>query len=433
MRMPKIARWTIIVLIIEVTIGMLLTTTTAGLVTVNQIVIFNGEIAAQSSNNACNFLIALNETDGQYFAQASNGTVCFTSINCTSLVNQANIATNGTGTVEVTAGSYSGLTGSIIPVSGQTLKFDKDAVLFWAAKSNCIGIEIFSKNNITIDGGELDGNKAQQTSSSSSFGLIGVHAWYSTNILVENMNIHDWNTSGIYLGSYDTNCTVEGNAVTNIASGYAGSDQTYPIAVQSYDSGITIRDNIVDSGGSKTGISLQYSVTQCSVYNNQITDSGLRSLSGIMVFGDSWSNNVYNNTIISTYTFQSGEYYYPIEIYHNSSYCRVGNNKITVFNAETGAHPSGLEIDTNSSMNTCQGNIITSYTNNTWAGLVIVDGGCCNNSLSANSVIGWYEGAVVEEASDVGNQFIGNNFSNNILAIGNDAGTNTFWQNNTIN
>jgi hypothetical protein len=230
LKISRITLWAINALLIGVIVGgMLLTTTMAGLLSINQTFICSGAIASTLSNSTIppgpyNFLIVSNKTDGQYYAQAPNGTTCFTSTNCSEVINFVTIRPNTV--VDVLAGDYylsaPVLLNSYVTLAGAGIditNFDAAASV-WAYDSGLFeNYNVTGYNShITLEGFTINGE-------SSTYQDTGV--WLEN---VDYFTMQDVKVNSTYLEALQVN--QEYNPFYSNTAYFLSNIQTYSCGLQ---------------------------------------------------------------------------------------------------------------------------------------------------------------------------------------------------------
>jgi parallel beta-helix repeat protein len=279
--------------------------------------------------------------------------------------------------------------GSIDPSGAPILRKGDLYTLTGNISSNADGI-VIERDNMTLDGA---GYTLQGTETSGSIG-VALHGWRS-NIIIKNMKV-----AAFYYGVYlygSSNCTVEGNNITNNVRG----------AYLQYSLNCTVSGNNITSNGA--GALFQGSFNS-AFFGNNMTKNDCPVL-----LDDSFSNAVYGNNITSN---NEG-----VRIQHYSHNNAIYENSITNI-----GHHSGIELWFGAINNVVYRNNITF---NGYYGIWI-HYGSDNNTFYENNVANNYYGIYVETLSDIfssNNVFYHNNFVNNTVQAYAWQEVANFWDN----
>lgn len=104
--------------------------------------------------------------------------------------------------------------GGIVLTDNQKLIMSESALLTAIGNSskNYQIINVFGRNNVTVSGGQIVGERKEHTGSGGEWGH-GIYIAGSTNVTIENVDVSQCWGDGIYLGKYDN--TSLGNPISN--------------------------------------------------------------------------------------------------------------------------------------------------------------------------------------------------------------------------
>jgi parallel beta-helix repeat protein len=318
--------------------------------------------------------------------------------------------TNG-GKILLEQGSYV-LSGSLKSngISGIELCGEGDLTVLSLANSlNQPVVSIISVNNWHVHDLQIDGNKANQaTTSDKSYGIL---VWNCTNILIERNYIHDCKTFGIgFSASRDS----------KILNNHVNESGANGITIDNGTGGgnIVVQGNIVD-GASDVGITawvgkdLLVADNQIMNIDNNDSPFGGNTHLGMMAEGTS--------TLGSTGCTYSGN--------------TVTNCAASGFSSLPGANAVNTNISVeDNQISNCKSGIAFSRTTGSYAqdntisscsldGIVLL-GSSSDNTINSNQVSGCKTGINIASPTDMNDTVVSNKLSGNTVAlIDNGTGT----------
>jgi parallel beta-helix repeat protein len=211
------------------------------------IVFANSVVSQQTSQQTSSYTVYIDTSNGNLVKALNNttGNIDYSNQNATQVIQYAINALPKGGKIVINGGTYV-LSSSLQSngISGIELCGQGNATVLRLANSvNHPVLAISSVNNWHVHDLQIDGNKANQASTSQS--SYGIATWKCANIVIENCYVHDCRTFGIGM-SYGTNSTIQNNEVDN--SGANG----ITIDNQEGGGGITVQGNVVN-GASDVG------------------------------------------------------------------------------------------------------------------------------------------------------------------------------------
>jgi parallel beta-helix repeat protein len=396
-----------------------------GTVTTKQTITSSGSIVGDSPN----YLIFQNSTAN--YLQNKQGQIIMSSSDPTAVINSAIADATSGNTILIDAGTYvlSNCIGSVgglhqltSSATSVTLTLASGAIIRAPANFQRAIMDLEGLTGWTIQGGEIDGNAANQPyspSTTSPYGIgTGISLVYCTNCTVQNMYIHDARIYGVLLTLTCTGCKVLNNHVTEVGANGIEVGDSWSAGAGGPWNGITtnclvqgnliehcsdvgldiqgadnqILNNTVQNEGSSNswtgmvntywGIGLEcgdgYGVETTYgnlIENNLVTNCGFSIEQGLGMIGfashEQILSNIVTDSSIIGIGFQSGNYN---TISGNTvtsaptcigiSYAGGGGKASynTISNNNLSAANTGIYLDTDSSYNTGSGNSYTSVT-----------------------------------------------------------------------
>ena len=257
-----------------------------------------------------------------------------------------------------------------------------------------IGDGTNAASNITIENLELDGNKANQ-SSSAGVGVINIKKSIS-NLTIRHCNIHDGEKCGIFAYQTTSATTTNMKIVSCLIHDNGKDAYTDGAGIEIwYAAGTVISDNYIYNNGDAPAVNAEDGSTTTYVYNNLIDSNGQRGVSidtnalGGIIVGNIITNNDYegmfgtgncviignflsNNNVNSAATYKA-------EIFANG-YSLISGNFIKVVNASRSDY--GIYCGASCNYNVVNNNILIATVANCDYGIYI------NETSDYNTVVG---------------------------------------------
>lgn len=294
-------------------------------------------------NPAADYTIGIYANGTAYWVSA-DGQSYYSSTNTTDVSDVFNSVINGTGrTVFVNSGTY--IVGHSITASNVnqvTLTLARGAKITSVTNFNNAIIFLQKSTNWIIQGGEIDGNNAnnQADPGSNYRSGNGIHLENCTGITIQNMYIHNarcWGIVALYkssgisiINNYISHCNWNGITLGDDWTGFttencivSGNHITYcgDLGISFYGNYLTATNNVITnmtythtyggSDGSHWGIATEGDAQWCIIQNNIITgcEQGVAlTTSGTKPVYSVVQNNMMNNITYSGVSIQSGNY-----------------------------------------------------------------------------------------------------------------------------
>lgn len=373
-------------------IGAALQLTTFGAITASQTLSSSGEIQIESptamnstsANTIYNYIIYADPTTGFYDVQAANGTICWSSADLSSIVNDA---FSGGDSICFANGTYD-VTSPLLPQSNNLI-FGAGNTAF-IRDPTYIGpvFDIVNVENTTIEDLTINGNE-----NSYQFDLHGASIINSQSIIVSDNLITNTGHNGVnIINSY--NCTVANNIIENT---YVSG-----VYIQGVNSQITVSNNYI-SNTRDQGIDT-YNTSFNVFEDNTFSDCGWGESGNCGIYLLEASNNTVNNNSI---TNSNG----GINLEFGSDYNQVSDN-IVDYNTGAGISITGNVIWFNTTSqcnfnNVCDNEAI----GNTNYGVGIYNG--TGNTVTGNNIQSNGQDGIIIDANSPRNTVTGNSVSSN--------------------